>query len=399
MKHSLLHVVEYTRPGGGPSGYIYNLRKGLNEAGELGNIVDVFSLSNSDNRNPSQSSSKKPLDGFLKLVGPNLAMRLLVSRYIKLHWQKPLPEEVQAKIEGYQAVVFHSARFAFRYLLANPKIDQKIFIMLHQPTNFCEELIEDWQVRYGKTNFSKKARLILGKLELEAYLKVTGILTTTIPSLNAYFDFDSSMKKRFKEEAILYDLPSGVPPLLPEKDADQMRLELQIPKDKFVVGFFGRFHPHKGFDLFIKAAELAAQIGKPYLFLTTGAGSIEPPKELKNLQNLGWRRDIANVVNAVDVVVIPNRVANFDLLALEVMSLGKPIVASAIGGNLYLASTAKGVHLFEDLEPGAILDKLNEIYHEKDFDYGQANKSVYEETYDVEAFVSRHMSFAKKTLA
>jgi len=398
MREAILHVVEYTSPGGGPSGYVYNLRQGLEQAGILGNLVDTFALSNSDQRAYTQGSTDKPLDKVLKFMGSGSALRLLLARYIALHCNKPLSAEVVNTIAGYRAVVFHSARFAFRYLINHPASEQKVFVMLHQPVNFAVELVDDWQLRYGQTQFASKAISKLADLELQTYLKATGVVTTTTPSLNAYFDFDPVMRQTFQDQVEKHELPSGVPPLIPTKSQQLMRQELGIAEDTFVIGFFGRFHPHKGFDLFIEAAKLAHQQGKHWLFLTAGAGSIEPPKNLPNLMNLGWRQDIADIANLVDVVVIPNRVANFDLLALEVMSLSKPIIASAVGGSLYLASTSSGVQLFQELTPEELFANIGTLDQEKAAYYGQINQTVYQQMYNPEAFINRHINFAKQAL-
>lgn len=399
MKNSLLHVVEYTQPGEGPSGYLYNLRKALESAGILGTYVDIFALSNSDERTDSQASkSKGNLDKLLISLGPDISLQILLWRYILLHWKRPLEKPVSEFISNHKAVVFHSARFAFRYLLNSFSPEQKIFIMLHQPTNFAVELVDDWQLRYGNTSFASKAISKLAGLELETYLRVSGVVTTTNRSLDAYFDFDSRMKRKFMNEVEIHEIPSGVPPLIPTKSQLALRQELGISQDAFVIGFFGRFHPHKGFDLFTEAAKLAYESKQPYVFLTAGAGSLKPPTHLPNFINLGWRQDIANVVKIVDLVTIPNRVANFDLLALEAMSLGKAILASAVGGNIYLSSTAQGVHLFENLTPKSLLQSIKMIDRSKAQKDGEINREIYEKMYDVNAFIDRHLNFASQVL-
>jgi glycosyltransferase involved in cell wall biosynthesis len=80
------------------------------------------------------------------------------------------------------------------------------------------------------------------------------------------------------------------------------------------------------------------------------------------VKNLGWRSDIHDLVNAVDLVVIPNRSTYFDLLPLEVSAVGRCIVSTLTGGNrqlkdilpdLFLADKANEESLVEAVQAAA----------------------------------------------
>ena len=62
-------------------------------------------------------------------------------------------------------------------------------------------------------------------------------------------------------------------------------------------------------------------------------------------------------MNAVDVVVIPNRNTYFDLVILEALSYGKIVITSNTGGNLSIASDTKALILFDNTETD-LLEKI-----------------------------------------
>ena len=101
----------------------------------------------------------------------------------------------------------------------------------------------------------------------------------------------------------------------------------------------GRLFPQKGFDVFLRAH--AATVNKPHLTLI---GDGPERKSLEHLaRSLGLngeirfrgQQDRENVVAEMagaELVVIPSRRESFGLVALEAMALGKPVVASRVGG-------------------------------------------------------------------
>lgn len=52
----------------------------------------------------------------------------------------------------------------------------------------------------------------------------------------------------------------------------------------------------------------------------------------KNVVFMGWRKDALDVVSVMDIVIHPSLAEGFGRAVLEAMALGKPVVASAVGG-------------------------------------------------------------------
>ena len=110
--------------------------------------------------------------------------------------------------------------------------------------------------------------------------------------------------------------------------------------DGLVVGGCGVADPRKGFDLFLAAAqELLARAEDDGLsFRWVGRLEAEACRLVDSgvldhrIQLIGEVPDGVPELAAMDIVVVPSRVDPFPLVVLEAMTLGRPIVASAVDG-------------------------------------------------------------------
>ena len=90
----------------------------------------------------------------------------------------------------------------------------------------------------------------------------------------------------------------------------------------------------------IRAASECIGRGERILLLLLGEG--ERRRDLEELARglgiaehvrfLGWRPDVAGVMAAVDIFCLPSLNEGMGKVLVEAMAMGKPIVASAIGG-------------------------------------------------------------------
>jgi glycosyltransferase involved in cell wall biosynthesis len=125
------------------------------------------------------------------------------------------------------------------------------------------------------------------------------------------------------------------------------------------VGSFGRLVKEKGLLTLIRAAETSgAQID---LF---GSGPQEPQLRSvagPNVTFRGFLPNVANAMSAVDVVAIPSIWDEaFPYSALEAMSLGKPIVASDVGGIPEVVTLSTG-RLVPKEDIKALSDAISEL--------------------------------------
>lgn len=133
--------------------------------------------------------------------------------------------------------------------------------------------------------------------------------------------------RQYKDD--VHYLPNGVDlqlfhqPTQAEKQA--IRERYNIPPDKFVVLFVGRFVPKKGFDILYKAKDPS------YLLVFAGGGII--PDYIKSDDDVRIigplpQEDLAQLYKASDVFILPSYGEGFPLSIQEAMATGLPIITS-----------------------------------------------------------------------
>ncbi len=122
-----------------------------------------------------------------------------------------------------------------------------------------------------------------------------------------------------------------------EKTRDRFHLPLEAP----VIGSVGRLdEPVKGFSILIEAMAQVAARNPRCVCLIAGDGPARPSLEAAararhpegRIRFLGERRDIPEILSALDLYVQPSRREGFGLSALEAMASGLAVVASSTGG-------------------------------------------------------------------
>ncbi|MBU1745330.1 MAG: glycosyltransferase, partial [Proteobacteria bacterium] len=107
-----------------------------------------------------------------------------------------------------------------------------------------------------------------------------------------------------------------------------------------VVGTVGRLTAVKGQEVLIRAASELIRRGEKIFLVLLGDGELRRDLEELSLRLgiaeyvrfLGWRPDVARVMAACDIFCLPSRNEGMGKVLVEAMAMGKPIIASDIGG-------------------------------------------------------------------
>lgn len=150
---------------------------------------------------------------------------------------------------------------------------------------------------------------------------------------------------------------SALPP--PSRSPSEVRNELAIGNEQRLVLTVGRLHPQKGLDVLVRAASLVeGQVAGRAVFVVAGEGPArdELERSIRSagvaVRLIGDRDDVADLVAAADVVVMPSRWEGWPLAAAEVLGAGRPLVATAVGGLPELVGDAALLVPADD--PGAL---------------------------------------------
>jgi glycosyltransferase involved in cell wall biosynthesis len=135
--------------------------------------------------------------------------------------------------------------------------------------------------------------------------------------------------------------PVSAPPLPPaRRTREEVRTELGLENGRPLVVAVGRLHPQKGYEVLLDAAaRWAVDGGRPVpLVAIAGSGPLREElaarigAERLPVTLLGRRDDVADLLNAADVCVLPSRWEARSLTAQEALRIGTPLVATRTGG-------------------------------------------------------------------
>ncbi|MFH1131971.1 MAG: glycosyltransferase [Pseudomonadota bacterium] len=123
-----------------------------------------------------------------------------------------------------------------------------------------------------------------------------------------------------------------------ERIRREVRAELGIPSNAWVVGTVGRLEPVKNQEFLLRSA--APLLNEQRRLVLVGDGpdraALESlAEQLPNgqfVQFVGMRQDVPRILNAFDLFALSSRTEGLPLVLLEAMATGLPIVATSVGG-------------------------------------------------------------------
>ena len=147
---------------------------------------------------------------------------------------------------------------------------------------------------------------------------------------------------RFLRMPPVQTLIHGLDPRFGERGtaSDGVREELGLEKDWPIVGTIANFKAHKGLEFLLEAAVLVRHRHPDVRFVLVGDGPMGSRLRTRaselhlgdNVVFAGSRPDAARLAGAFDLFVLPSLVEGLPMALLEAMALGRPTVATEVGG-------------------------------------------------------------------
>lgn len=137
---------------------------------------------------------------------------------------------------------------------------------------------------------------------------------------------------------VIYNAPTPHPPGPPARETRQRR---GFAEDDFVVVCVARLAPWKGLDVLIRALRVAQRWAPTLRLLVVGDGEARAALETlaaplgQSVRFIGEvpRGEALAALAAADLVALVSGYEGLSHVLLEAMAAGRPIVASAVGGN------------------------------------------------------------------
>ncbi len=156
-----------------------------------------------------------------------------------------------------------------------------------------------------------------------------------------------------------------------------LRKELNISKDSFLVGMIGRFSDAKDYKTFIDAAVILSKNTSNIHFLCVGKGENMKrlqdyihEKNISNIHFLGHRSDIENICMNLDVGVLLSNVnghaEGISNVIMEMMASGLPIIATEAGGTPEIVENEFSGFLVPPFNENIVAQRIKSFYENKE---------------------------------
>jgi len=152
----------------------------------------------------------------------------------------------------------------------------------------------------------------------------------------------------------------------PEVAPTELRRRLGAREGDLLILSTARLAADKGLEYLIEAAAILPRAERRFQVAIAGDGPVRPRLErlARNLSVvdrvifLGYREDIADLLAACDIVVLPSLREGLSMALLEAMAAGKAIIATSIGSQRELASQADMAWLVPPADARALADAI-----------------------------------------
>ena len=291
----------------------------------------------------------------------------------------------------------------------------------------------------------KKVRLIVSYHESSDFLGLMAAKLSGVPIVSSRRDMGYKLKKKhiflyrlcnkyFKRIIAVSDavkriivarektplekiitIHNGVDANFFSRDHEKKRIKrsLGIHDHEYVVGMIAGFRKIKGHICFIKAAAEVVREIPNVKFLIIGKDYNEPGCSQKDLINIankfgvrehliftGERKDIPELLSALDIVVNPSLSEGMSNTLLEAMAAGKTVIASNVGGNPEIIEDNETGFLFppKDVQmlSTLIINSLKNL--QKTALIGRKAQKMIKERHDLQLMCERNMALYMKCI-
>ena len=157
--------------------------------------------------------------------------------------------------------------------------------------------------------------------------------------------------------------------LRPQRLRSSTRQELGVAPDALVIVQIGRMAAEKGHRFLLEAVSLMTSSFPNLVCLLAGDGPERPRLERQirelgiedRVKLLGFRSDVADLLDSSDIYVLPSLSEALPIGLLEAMALNRPVVASAVNGVPEVLEDGVSGRTVPPRDVGALVDALSQL--------------------------------------
>lgn len=380
--------IEELKPVGGSSGYLHNMKRGLDSLG-IKSIEFIRPLST---ENKKESASNKLWSKIPK------EMRRIVSNLLLIQKVFKGTSNIKLDISKYDVIHFHSTLSLYLNRKLISGFNGEVLLSSHSPKPWHKEVYED-QFNSIERFLYKPLYRFFEKVDIDAFTQADYIVfpceEAEEPYQKNWGKYDTITHSKRKNYRYV---PTGIEASQIKLSRSQILKKYNIPNDAFVICYVGRHNETKGYDLLREIGSEILKYHHDVVFLI--AGKEEPLKGLENERwiEVGWTKDPHSIIAASDIFMLPNKETYFDLIMLEVLSIGKIVIAKETGGNKFFKNYSNhAIKFFESKEEAIshiefyIKESKNVIEIE-----GNKNQDLFNKEFGLKTFINNYIKMIEE---
>lgn len=182
------------------------------------------------------------------------------------------------------------------------------------------------------------------------------------------------------------------------------RSRLNLPIDGYIIGIVGRLDPIKNHAALIRAFFILQSEIPGSILLVVGEGPERTRLEKMASERvifLGSRNDVPELLQCMDVFVLPSLNEGISNTILEAMATGIPVVATRVGGNPELVRDGVDGTLFEPEDVNGLAAILARYGRETQLRkaHGESGRERVIESFSVEKMVRSYEQVYRRVIA
>lgn len=376
---------------GGPQGYLYNICQYL----EKNPSDEIFFL-------PEENFKRSILDivifGFfhlLHLIIPKQGTLRMYLTMITFGLKRHLTKKEKNFYNSFDYIHVHNPNYVLSYFYPGSGVSSKIIVTSHSPEPLADELCERFAPGYIKKH--PKIRQYFLQKEVKAYDIANKIMFPVKEAREPYELLSTIHKETFKrnEHKFFY-----VPTALCQTDMisqnDHILERYAIDAKELKLCYVGRHTTVKGYDFLKESAAAVWQALPNAHYIIGGTESPLTGVQDKRWHEMGWV-NTPSLLNEVDAFILPNRNTYFDLILLEILRQGTPVILSRTGGNKWFENKGlRGLLFFNAGDTAQLVQQINRIDNFKKT--GQLNdikkeiREFFQREFSMEKYIERYLT-------
>lgn len=380
---------------GGPAGYLYNIHSYLKEH-PVDEISFYSDVKGGDEYIVERGLKRKLKDIIAGCLGSLLYVKHLFSQLTR---NNELSNEEIEILKTFNYVHFHTfvdARLYLKSIRKNvPNI--KVILTTHTPEPYCDEYCGTFGISWILKIPGIRNKCIRKETQC---IHDVDYLMFPVPQVKEVYVSKSSLYEKALKEADYktFYVPTAIIDVV--NSNNEGYLESKIKDDSLRVCYVGRHCAVKGYDFLKAIANEAFSINLDVTFIIGGSQNGIPKLDDNRWIELGWVNTV-NLLREIDVFVLPNQQTYYDLILLEVIRSGKPVLLTSTGGNKYFKKyQSPGMFYCDYGNVKQACEQLKKLINFKKQGrlsaLGKENRNLFEKISTLPVYVERYLSEIRK---